>query len=136
MSGYSDILHLPHPVSPRRAHMSRLDRAAQFAPFAALTGYEDAISETARVTQAFRELEEGKQAELNEKLCLLAGDAQHHPPVTVTYFQPDSRKAGGAYVTLSGTFQKIDTFHSLLILQEGRRIPLARLYALDSPIFP
>lgn len=136
MSDYQDILHLPHPLPQRRAPMSRLDRAAQFAPFAALTGYEDAIAETARVTQEFRELEDGKQAELNEKLCLLAGEAQHHPPVTVTCFQPDSRKAGGAYVTLRGTFQKIDLFRNLLILQEGRQIPLDRLYELESPIFP
>lgn len=135
MSEYEDILHLPHPVSTRRAHMSRLDRAAQFAPFAALTGYDDAIAETARTTQEFRELEDGKQAELNEKLCLLAENAQHHPPVTLTYFQPDARKEGGAYVSLSGTFQKIDSYHSLLILREGQKIPLSRLYELESPIF-
>lgn len=136
MSEYDDILHLPHPVSRRRAPMSRLDRAAQFAPFAALTGYDAAIAETARTTQEFREPEDGKQAELNEKLCLLVRHAQSHPPVTLTYFQPDSRKAGGAYVTLSGTFQKIDTYHLLLLLQEGQQVPLAWLYQLESPLFP
>lgn len=135
MSEYDDILHLPHPVS-RRAPMSRLDRAAQFAPFAALTGYDDAIAETARVTQDFRELEEGKQAELNEKLCLLAACAQNHPAVKLTYFQPDARKEGDAYVTLSGTFQKIDSYHGLLLLQEGPQVPLASLYDIESPVFP
>lgn len=93
MSGYNDILHLPHPVSPRRAHMSRLDRAAQFAPFAALTGYDESIQETARVTQEFRELEEGQIAQIDEALRFL--QTQDHPEVTVTYFQPDPKKPGG-----------------------------------------
>lgn len=136
MNEYDDILRLPHPVSRRRPPMSRLDRASQFAPFAALTGYETSLTETARVTQEFRVLEEGKQVELNEKLCLLQTQTANRPKVVVTYFQPDTHKAGGAYMTATGDFQKIDQYEQCLYLSENRQIPLSRIYEIESPIFP
>lgn len=130
MSGYNDILHLPHPVSPRRAHMSRLDRAAQFAPFAALTGYDESIQETARVTQEFRELEEGQIAQIDEALRFL--QTQDHPEVTVTYFQPDPKKPGGTYVTVTATLKKIDLLHQRLHLTPAPTIPLSQIYEIQT----
>lgn len=105
-SRYHDIIHLPHHVSARRPHMSILSRAAQFSPFAALTGYEDSIRETARLTDVRVELDECAKAALDAKLQMLQGNPRI--PVSITYFVPDSRKPGGAYVTAAGPVRKID----------------------------
>lgn len=121
---YDDIIDLPHPISTRHPHMPISDRAAQFAPFAALNGYEAAIQETARLTDRKVDQEEDAKALLEQKLQLLLHTAQSHPQITVTYFLPDARKSGGAYITATGQFRNIDPISRHLLLKDGRRIPL------------
>lgn len=131
---YDDILHLPRHVSPTRRHMPPLERAAQFSPFAALTGYDAAIAETARTTDAKVELGEWELKELDEKLRRLLA-AKDHPPITVTFFQPDPRKQGGAYVTLTEKLKKIRLSERELVLEGGAVIPLDAISALSGSIF-
>ena len=122
MGKYDDIIGLPHHVSATRPHMPILDRAAQFMPFRALTGYEDAVHETARLTEERVELTEDEKALLDTKLQRLADRLDSHPQVTLTWFRPDKRKTGGAYVTTTGQIKKIDDFEGALILLGGERI--------------
>ena len=128
---YADIIHLPHPKSPTRPHMSNYDRAAQFSPFAALTGYEAAVEETARLTQTKVEMTEDKKQMLDEKLHLLLDSAHHPPTVRLTYFLPDTRKAGGSYETVTGCVRGIDPLGQYLILTDKRTIPLEDLWELE-----
>ena len=118
---YEDLLHLPHHVSSTHPQMSRMERAAQFAPFAALTGYDDAVKETARQTQPRIELDEYEQAELNHRLNQAL---ETHSVVRVTYFVPDCRKSGGSYASVIGIIRKIDTLNQLLSLEDGTRFPI------------
>ena len=124
MGKYDDIIHLPHHVSSTRAHMPMLDRAAQFQPFRALTGYEDAVHEAARQTDEKIELTEDEKLLLDAKLQKLADSIDSRPLVTVTWFQPDKRKTGGVYATTTGQLKKIDDFKGVLILLNGERIPV------------
>lgn len=121
---YEDIIHLPHHVSQTRPQMPMEDRAAQFSPFAALTGYDAAIKETARQTQERMDLDEYEKEALNEQLQLLAGQIPYSPSVRITYFQPDARKEGGAYVTHEGTVKKIAAYKRMLIMADRVSIPL------------
>lgn len=122
MSKYDDMLHLPHHVSLTHPHMSVSDRAAQFAPFAALTGYEDVISETARLTDERSEADESRLEELDRKLqtALASADIE----ITVAYFVEDERKQGGRYEICTGAIRKIDGVRRTLTMQDGRCIPL------------
>ena len=122
MGKYDDIIGLPHHVSSKRPHMPMLDRAAQFQPFRALTGYEDAVHETARHTDEKVELTEDEKALLDVKLQRLADDLADRLQVTLTWYQPDKRKAGGTYVTATGQLKKIDDLEGALILASGERI--------------
>ena len=133
---YDDIIHLPHHVSPRRAGMPMADRAAQFAPFAALTGYESVIQESGRLTDCAVELTDSGLQQLNEKLRILAEHTQVTPSVTVTYFEPDRHKAGGAYVTITGKVKRVDTYEQALVLTDGREIPMEAIYDLRCGLFP
>ena len=128
---YEDIIHLSRPVSVRHLPMSNYDRAAQFAPFAALTGYDGVIAETARLTDGEVTLDVGAEAELDAKLREIQENIHLHPAVTVTYFRPDSRKAGGAYVTVSGKVKKIDEYAQTLILSDGSTIVLQRICQIE-----
>ena len=128
---YADIIDLPHHRSPHRPHMSNYDRAAQFSPFAALTGYEAAVEETARLTDVRLEMTEDKKQMLDEKLRLLLDAAEHPPIVRITYFIPDSRKEGGAYEMVTGRIKSLDPYSGHLILTDKRTIPLADLWELD-----
>lgn len=128
---YADIIDLPHHKSPSRPHMSLHDRAAQFSPFAALTGYEAAVEETARLTDTKLEMTEDKKQMLDEKLHLLLDAAEHPPLVRITYFLPDARKAGGAYETLTGRIRGLDPYGNHLVLTDKRTVPLADLWDLD-----
>ena len=119
-----DIIHLPHHVSQNHPQMPLRDRAAQFAPFAALTGYEAAVGETARLTAERRELDPQEAAELNRRLTDLAARLKDRPEVTVEYFVPDERKAGGAYVTVTGRVRHISVSERLLVMEDGTVIPL------------
>lgn len=131
---YADIIHLSHHVSPNRKRMSRLDRAAQFSPFAALTGYDDAIQETGRLTDAPRELAEDVARQLDEKLRFLAEHLEEGPVVTVTHFVPDGRKQGGAYVKTRGVLRRMDPVSGNLVFGSGTTIALDRVYDVESPL--
>ena len=122
MGNYDDIIDLPHHVSSTRPRMPMIDRAAQFQPFRALTGYEDAVRETARLTDRRIELTEEEKARLDAALQRLMDSISSRPQVSVTWFQPDKRKAGGAYVTTTGRLKKIDDLEGVLILLGGERI--------------
>lgn len=121
---YEDIIHLPHHVSQRHPQMPVRDRAAQFAPFAALTGYEAEVKEAGRLTDRKTELSEEQKYLLDMQLRFLLEDACRHPEVTITYYLPDGRKEGGAYVTATGTIKKIDEAGRTILLQDGREIPV------------
>ena len=122
MGRYDDIIDLPHHVSTTHHRMSMLERAAQFQPFRALTGYEDAVRETARLTDDRVELTEDEKVLLDGKLQRLADNLANHPLVTVVYFQPDKKKAGGEYVTTTDQLKKIDDYEGVLILAGGERV--------------
>ncbi len=121
---YEDIIHLPHHVSKTRPPMSMAERAAPFSPFAALTGYDDAILETGRLTDEKLEAGEERLAVLNTQFRILMDHLADHPEVSVTYFVPDDRKSGGAYVTVKGRVKKVNDFDRFLVLQDGLRIPM------------
>ena len=127
---YDEIINLPHHVSKTRPQMPLSDRAAQFAPFAALTGYDSAIKETGRLTDERIELDEEALTALDRKYQLLMDTLDDAPEVTIIYFQPDERKAGGQYVSATGTVKKVDTFGRRILLQDGTRIPLDSVYDL------
>lgn len=128
---YDDIISLPHPTSATHPRMSRHNRAAQFAPFAALTGYEAAIQETGRTTDREVELDEDALTILDNQLQELELLLPHHPQVTVTYFQPDSKKSGGAYLHISDRISSIDRSRQQLVTVSGDRIPMGRIKHLD-----
>lgn len=119
---YDDIINLPHHVSGTHAHMPAADRAAQFAPFAALTGHQEAVRETARHTDERIELDESCKEVLDEKLRYIREQAGERPVVTVTYFVPDDHKSGGSYVTVTGRMKKIDEYEKSLVMDDGERI--------------
>jgi hypothetical protein len=121
---YDDIIGLPHPEPVKHPRMDEMTRAAQFAPFAALTGYEDVIEETGRLTDRRIELDENEKALLDEKLQLLFEQKDAHPKVCITSFVPDEKKAGGAYVQTVGRVKKLDAYERVLIMEEGSRLPL------------
>lgn len=125
---YDDIINLPHHVSEKHPRMSMIDRAAQFSPFAALTGHGAAIEETARLTDERIEIEENKKEIINEKLIFIAESADESPEVTVTFFAPDGRKFGGEYVSVTGKVKKIDAYKHDVVMTDGRIIPIENIY--------
>ena len=132
---YDDIIHLPHHTSPTRPRMSRYDRAAQFSPFSALTGYDSVVRETARLTDRQIELDEDSLTLLNERLQMLSEALSDHPEASITFFEPDHQKSGGSYQTVSGRVRKIKVHEQLLILEDGTEIAFDRIYDIDSPLF-
>lgn len=128
---YDDIIDLPHHVSKTHPQMSLRDRAAQFSPFAALTGYEDAVGEAARLTDRRRELDEEQTARLERRLSLLTGIAAERPEIEVTYFLPDGRKSGGQYMIVRGTLRRIDETEKTLIFTDGRRIAIRDIWEIS-----
>ena len=134
-SAYDDLLNLPHHTSAVQPAMPMQNRAAQFAPFAALVGYDALIRETARLTDQKVELDESVKAELNEKLRLLLELLPQQPEVTITYFQPDNRKAGGAYRTMSGIVRKFLCSENRLVMMDESKIPVDAIAALDGSCF-
>ena len=135
MEKYKDIINLPHKQSSKRPHMSLLDRAAQFAPFAALTGYDDAIKETGRLTDERIEMSEEKLAVLNARYQILADNLRKEPEVTITYFVPDIYKTGGCYITATGVVKKLDTYERLITMVDGTRILMDDVLTLEGEIF-
>lgn len=132
---YDDIINLPHYQSATRPRMSNYDRAAQFAPFAALTGYDDAVKETARLTDKKVELDEYGKDALNERLNMVQDAIDEQPEVSVTYFLPDKKKSGGAYVTATDRVKKIDEYENIVLLQDGTKIPIADIAEIAGDIF-
>jgi len=132
---YDDILPLPHHVSEKHPPMSRLDRAAQFSPFAALTGYEAAVEETARLTDRRIELDESEKEGIDLRLTLVQERLPVPTEVTITYFMPDKKKAGGAYVNVSGTIKKIDDYERMVILYDETSIPIDDIFHINGKLF-
>ena len=128
---YDDIINLPHPESKKHPRMSLHDRAAQFSPFAALTGHSAAIDETARLTDRKLELNEEKKAELDRIWQYLMEKVQNHPMLKVTYFIPDERKAGGIYNTVRGRLKKMDPYKGILTLADGSMIGYSDIYEME-----
>lgn len=126
---YGDIIMRPRHVSAVRIPMGRLNRAAQFAPFAALSGYDNAVRETARLTECRLEPDEDGVSDINMKLRLLM-DCGGYPEIGVEYFIPDGKKAGGAYVTLTGRFRRIDEYGRRLVLCGGGEVPIDDIYRI------
>ena len=125
---YEDIMHLSRPISSRHLPMSMHDRAAQFSPFAALTGYDAAIEETARLTDHQAELAESRKEVLDKKIRAIQDAIDTTPEVTVTFFDPDLRKAGGAYRTVTGRVKKIDAYNKALIFQDETAVQFWQLH--------
>ena len=128
---YEDIIHCERPQSGRHPRMAVKDRAAQFSPFAALTGYEDVIRETGRWTEEKRELDEDQERELDGRLRRLMSQGDGHPSVRVTYFLRDERKDGGQYVTAEGRIHRLDPSFRVLVLEDRREIPLGDIVELE-----
>lgn len=136
MSGiYDDIINMPHHVSTRHQRMSQSDRAAQFSPFSALTGYEAALSESARVTDERIELDEQEQQRLDEKLNLLRGCTKERPMVCITHFVPDERKQGGAYVTEQVCVRRVDAYARTVCITGGSSIAFGDIIGIEGDIF-
>ena len=129
---YANIINMPHHISPTRARMSLSRRAAQFAPFAALTGYDAELAEAARLTAPPVELTENEEQRLNDVYRYLQDHISRQPRVTVTYFQPDSRKAGGAYITLTAPVKKVDAYTQSITLATGEIIPMSRIVSITA----
>lgn len=132
---YDDILHLPHHVSSSHPPMPVRDRAAQFAPFAALTGHSAAIKEAARLTEDRIDLNEDCMIALNGKLKMIKNQLASKPIIKVTYFKPDMKKQGGAYVTVQGNVKKIDEYAHALIMMDGETIPLEDIIEIEGEMF-
>jgi hypothetical protein len=136
MSGqYDDIIQLPHHVSLTRPQMSMQDRAAQFSPFAALTGYDAAVKETARLTEEKIELDDEELNILNIKFQMLQEQINKDREVSITFFQPDERKSGGAYVTTAGLVKKMDAFERQIIMWNGAKIPMDDVLDIEGDMF-
>ena len=136
MSGtYDDIIDMKRPLSRRADKMSISDRAAQFSPFAALSGYEEAVEETARLTDVKKTLTEEAVAVINAKLQVVLRHLDKGPRLKICYFIPDARKSGGEYVTIRGTVKRIDEYEGCLIMGDGLVIPLDQIREIEGKIF-
>lgn len=134
-SKYKDIFDLPHHQSETRNRMSLHDRAAQFSPFAALTGHNAAIIETARLTDRQIELDEDAKSIINEKIQIISDHLSENPTVTITHFEPDIKKDGGAYLNTTGTVKKVDSFKRELVLTDGTVILIESVYDIECELF-
>ena len=132
---YDDMINLPHHVSKKHPQMSLHDRAAQFSPFAALTGHKAAINETARLTDEKQILSEDVIAKLNEQLNLIKENIGTNQTVTKTYFVPDEKKSGGAYISNTGVVKKIDEYNRTVIMTDKTVIPIEQISEMQSDIF-
>ena len=132
---YNDILNMPYPNPEiEKDFPDKILRAAQFAPFAALTGYDEAVEETARLTDSKVELDEYQKAELNDKLIFLS-NSESDEEVCITYFVPDKKKSGGAYITKKGIVLKIREYEKDVVMDDGSEIPIDDIIAIDGNPF-
>ncbi len=128
---YEDIIKLPHHVSKRHPQMSLEARSAQFAPFAALTGYEDVVKETARLTNEKKEITEEVKAVLDERIQIIQKNICTKPKVICTYFEPDKKKNGGKYITIEGRVQKIDKYNHVMVLEDKTEIKISEIIQIE-----
>lgn len=128
---YDDIINLPHPVSEKYPQLSKAQRAAQFNPFAALTGYDAAVDETSRLTDEERFLDEESVNSINSILFDLKMKLKEKPEATICYFEPDDRKPGGAYRTVTGTVEKIDEYSGTIQIDK-KVIDLTRIMTMEA----
>lgn len=135
MKDYNKIINLPHHQSATRKRMSNYDRAAQFAPFAALTGHDEAIKETARLTDDYIEMGEDRLGELSAKIQLLIDKLSEQPEITVVYFVPDERKSGGSYAEKTGVVRIIDEYERKLVFYDSDKILIDRVADFKGEIF-
>ena len=135
MGEYDDLIYLPHPVSRKHPPMSAMDRAAQFSPFSALTGYEAVLREAGRLTESRAELSEYSRDILDQKQKILLDAAPTYPEITITYFIPDRRKQGGAYGTLKGNLKRIDLARRVIILLDGTEVSLDDVADIQCELF-
>ncbi len=132
---YDYMLNMPHKQSSSRKHMTMIERAAQFGAFRALTGYEDAILETGRLTKERVELDEYQKIEIDMKLQFIKDNVETIPEVSITYFMPDEKKCGGEYVTHVGSVKKIREFEKQLVFEDGTEIPLEEIFDIEGEFF-
>ena len=132
---YEDIVNLPPHISKKHPQPSMMDRAARFAPFAAITGYEEMVLEEARVTEERMDLDEETLSLLNEKLNMIQEFLDEEPEIKITYFEPDKKKAGGAYVSITGVVKRIDEYEHLVIMTDGKKIRIDDIFGLESDLF-
>ena len=132
---YDDMIYLPNPTPTCKPRMSLHDRAAQFSPFAALTGYEDAVEETARLTDTRLELSEDMKTILNEKMQMIVDNMDSETIVTITYFVPDKKKSGGAYVDVTGVVKEIDEYERCIVMTDKKKIPIEQIRAIEGELF-
>ena len=134
-SKYDDILNMPYYGSKRKSKMSGIERAAQFAPFAALTGHGEAVKEAERLTEDFVELDENVKAVLDEKINILKHALSLKPEVKILYYLPDQRKDGGSYEEIRGVVKKLSEFKRLIVMEDGTEIPFDYVSEIDGEIF-
>lgn len=132
---YQEIIGLPHHVSKTRPQMPMSDRAAQFSPFAALTGYDAAVKETGRLTDEKIELDEETLTALNMRYQLLTDSLKDSPEVRITYFKPDEWKSGGAYLTVTGVVKKVDDYERLITMRDGLVLPMDDVLTIEGTLF-
>lgn len=132
---YEDIINLPPHISKKHPQPTMMDRAARFAPFAAITGYEEMVLEEARITEERIDLDEGTLSILNEKLNMIQEFIDEEPEIKITYFEPDKKKSGGAYIDITGTVKRIDEYECLVIMTDGKKIRIEDIYSLESDLF-
>lgn len=132
---YDDIINLPHPEPPTRPRMAMENRAAQFSPFAALTGYDDATREEARLVDIKQELSEDQIEMIDIRLAAIGQHIKEEPNVSVTCFQPDTKKAGGRYVTVSGNVRKLDGAERVIAMMDGTKIPIGDVRHIEGRLF-
>lgn len=132
---YEDIVNLPSHISKKYPQPTMLERAARFAPFAAITGYEEMVLEEARETEDRIDLDEGTLADLNRRLNMIQESLEEEPQIKIMYFEPDKRKSGGAYVTITGIVKRIDEYERHMLMADGKKIPIDQIYGLESKLF-
>ncbi len=132
---YDDIINLPHHVSATHPHMSAIERAAQFSPFAALTGHGAAVKETARLTDERVELDESIKDELSHRMQIVSDSIKEQPEISITYFKPDVRKNGGEYVTAISSVKKIDEYERVVVMNDGTVIAIDEIISINGDIF-
>ncbi len=132
---YEDIVNLPRHISKVHPQATMADRAARFSPFAAISGYEDMVKEAARVTEERIDITDATKELLNEKLNMIIEFLDEEPEVTITYFEPDKKKDGGAYVSITGTVKRIDEYERIVLMSDDKKIRIDEIYAIESDLF-